>query len=278
MAAHPQAARAEAFRQLHHGPDVLVLANAWDVASARLLEEAGFPAVATTSSGIAFSHGLPDGERIRREEMLAVVERIARALRVPVTADLEAGYGPAPEDVAATVRGAIEAGAVGCNLEDSMGDPAQPLIETGAAAERCRAARAAAEAAGVPIVLNARTDGFLRGGALGVDPFEQTVQRARAYLAAGADSIFIPGVRDADTIGRLVEHIDAPVNILAGPGAPSIAELQALGVARVSVGGSLMRATLTAVTHAAQELRTAGTYGYAEGALTHAALNAFFER
>ena len=268
----------EAFRKLHYGPDILILPNAWDAASARLLAAAGFPAIATTSAGIAFARGYPDGERIGREEMLRDVARIVENVDVPVTADLEAGYGPDAEDVAETMRQAIKAGAAGLNLEDSSHDPDKPLFEAARAAERVAAARAAAAAAGVPVVINARTDGYILGFERNEELFADTVSRANAYLAAGADCIFVPAVSDAETIGRLAADIDGPINILAGPGSPPLSELQALGVARVSIGSSLARAAYTVARRAAEELLGPGTFTFAEGAISHPDMNRLMER
>ena len=259
----------EAFRKLHYGPDILILPNAWDAASARIIAAAGFPAIATTSAGIAFARGYPDGERIGRAEMLRDVACIVGCVDVPVTADLEAGYGPDAEDVAETMRQAIKAGAAGLNLEDSSHDPDQPLFEMGRATERVAAARAAA-AAGVPVVINARTDGYILGFERNDELFADTVERANAYRAAGADCIFVPAVIDAGTIGRLAAEIDGPINILAGPGSPPLPELRALGVARVSIGSGLARA--------ADELLGPGTFTFAEGAISHPDMNRLMER
>jgi 2-methylisocitrate lyase-like PEP mutase family enzyme len=269
--------KAETLRQLHHGPDILVLPNAWDIASARIVEEAGYPAIATTSAGVAFALGYPDGEKISRDEMLDAVSRIARRMRVPVTADLEAGYGPEPADTGETIRRAIDGGVVGANIEDGTHRREQPLCSMNLAVARIHAARRAAEAAGIPFVINARTDSYLAARIFNQPQdakcFEETVHRGRAYLEAGADCIFIPGLADRDTIGRLVAAIDGPINILAGPGSPSVPELKALGVARVSVGGAIMRATLGVVQRAAEELRSGGTFGFADGAVTQAEMN-----
>ncbi|HTY69715.1 MAG TPA: isocitrate lyase/phosphoenolpyruvate mutase family protein [Alphaproteobacteria bacterium] len=269
--------KAETLRQLHHGPDILVLPNAWDIASARIVEEAGYPAIATTSAGVAFALGYPDGEKISRDEMLDAVSRIARRMRVPVTADLEAGYGPEPGDTEETIRRAIEGGVVGANIEDGTHRREQPLCSMNLAVARIHAARRAAEAAGIPFVINARTDSYLAARIFNqpqdAKSFEETVHRGRAYLEAGADCIFIPGLADPDTIGRLVAAINGPINILAGPGSPSVPELKALGVARVSVGGAIMRATLGLVQRAAAELRSGGTFGFADGAVTQAEMN-----
>jgi len=268
-----QTNKAIQFRQLHRGPGVLILPNAWDVASARIFEDAGFPSIATTSAGIAFSLGYPDGQRIPREEMLARIGRIARAVHVPVTADIEAGYGSSAEAAAATTLELIQAGAVGMNLEDASGNPDEPLIDLQLAAEKIKAAREAAARLHVQVVVNARTDVYLlpRG-----DPYanySEALRRLVAYREAGADCVFAPGLKDADTIGRLVKAVNCPLNILAGPGTPSIPELEKLGVARVSLGSGPMRATLGVLRRAAEELRTSGTYGAMEGAVPYAEVN-----
>lgn len=253
--------------KLHHGSEVLVLPNAWDVLSAVLFAEAGFPAIATTSASIAHVQGHADGESLAREEMLAVVARIAAAVPVPVTADLEAGYGQAPEIVGETVGLAIEAGAVGANIEDFTQDPDAPLFDLELAADRIRAARAAADAAGLDFVVNARTDSYLgAGGTLG-DPFGETVRRLNAYWEAGARSLYVPALTDPEIIARLLKEIDGPLNILAGPKTPSVPDLKALGVRRLSVGSGLARGLYGKAKRWAEELRDAGTYGYAASML-----------
>ena len=249
--------KAVRLRTLHHGPPILVLPNAWDAASARVIEQAGFSAIATTSAGVAFSLGYPDGQRIGRDEMLAAIRRIAAAVRVPVTADIEAGYGEAPESVAETIRGVLDAGAVGVNLEDSWErDGGRVLADLALQEERIRAAREAAQAAGVSLVINARTDVFLYG--LGDEA--EAIRRLNAYLRAGADCAFPILVSDPPLIARLVEAIQGPVNIFAGPGAPSIPDLERLGVARVSFGSALSRAALGLTRRIADELKSTGTY------------------
>jgi 2-methylisocitrate lyase-like PEP mutase family enzyme len=268
-----QASKAIQFRQLHRGPGVLILPNAWDVASARIFEDAGFPAIATTSAGIAFSLGYPDGQRIPREEMLARIGRIARAVRVPVTADIEAGYGSSAEAAAATTLELIPAGAVGMNLEDASGSPDEPLIDLQLAVEKIKAARAAALQLHVEIVVNARTDVYLLSGPDPDADYSEALRRLVAYREAGADCVFVPGLKDADTIGRLVKAVNCPLNILAGPGTPSIPELEKLGVARVSLGSGPMRATLGLLRTVAEELRTSGTYRAMEGAVPYAEVN-----
>ena len=250
-----------------------MLANIWDVASARIVEEAGFPALATTSAGIAFSLGYPDGQKISREEMLARVARIARSVRVPVTADIEAAYGDRPEDAAETARLVIEAGAVGMNLEDWTGNPEHPLVSLNLQLEKIRAIREAALQSSVLLVLNARTDVYLAEVGAPELRYSETLRRLLAYRDAGADCVFVPGLRDADTIRRLVQELKCPVNILAGPGAPSIPELKQMGVARVSLGSSPMRATLGLLQRIAEEIKTAGTYNNLEDAPAHAEVN-----
>ncbi len=249
-----QKAKADAFRVMHRGAQILLLPNAWDVASARVFEESGFGAIATTSAGIAFTLGYPDGQRISREEMLGVVRRIAAGVRVPVTADVEAGYGDGPEDAARTARDVAKAGAVGMNLEDATGDPQRPLLELTRQVERVMLQLEAPEK---------RYDAALR--------------RLAAYRDAGADCVFVPGLRDAETIGRLVKDLRCPVNILGGPGSPSVPELEKMSVARVSVGSGAMRATLGLVRRIAGELKGSGTYEALEGAISYADVNGMME-
>lgn len=268
-----QKRKAIAFRQMHRGPKALLLPNVWDVASARIIEEAKFGAIATTSAGIAFSLGYPDGQKISREEMLARVSRIARAVELPLTADVEAGYGNTAEDAAQTARKVIEAGGVGINLEDGTGNPQSPLVELGLQVEKIRAVREAALQAGVLLVVNARTDVYLDQVGPAEQRYSETIHRVRAYRDAGADCVFVPGLRDPQIISQLVQDVQCPVNILAGPGSPSVQELEELGVARVSFGSAPMRATLGLLRRMAEELNRSGTYRALEGAPTHAELN-----
>jgi 2-methylisocitrate lyase-like PEP mutase family enzyme len=266
-------AKALQFRQLHRGPGVLILPTAWDVASARIFEDAGFPAIATTSAGIAFSLGYPDGQRIPREEMMARIGRIARAVHVPVTADIEAAYGPSPEDAARTTRELVQAGVVGMNLEDGSGNPDRPLIDLQLAVEKIRAARQAAVKLPAQIVINARTDVYLLPGGNPDADYSEAVRRLVAFRDAGADCVFAPGLKDADRIGRLVKAVECPLNILAVPGTPSIPDLEKLGVIRVSLGSGPMRATLGLLRRMAAELKALGTYGAMEGAVPYAEVN-----
>jgi 2-methylisocitrate lyase-like PEP mutase family enzyme len=268
-----QKSKAIAFRAMHTGPRILLLPNAWDVISARVFEEAGFGAAATTSAGIAFALGYADGQKISRAEMLQVVARIARAVRVPLTADLEAGYGDRPEDAAQTAREAIEAGAVGINLEDATNNLEHPLADLALQLQKIRAVQEAATQAGVPIVLNARTDVYLLRVGAPETRYDLALQRLSAFRDAGADCLFLPGVGDAATIGRMVADLKFPINILAGPGSPSVPELERLGVARVSLGSALIRAALGLVRRMAEELKATGTYGTLAGAPAHADLN-----
>jgi 2-methylisocitrate lyase-like PEP mutase family enzyme len=272
-----QKAQALAFRAMHHGPKVLLLPNVWDVASARIVEEAGFGALATTSAGIAFTLGYPDGQKISREEMLARVARIVGAVKIPVTADVEAVYGSRPEDAAETTRGVIEAGAVGMNFEDGTERPGQ-LVELSLQLEKIRAVRETALKLGVLLVLNARADVHLEQVGAPETRYAETVSRLLAYRDAGADCVFAPGLRDPETISRLVRDVQCPLNILAGPGFPSVPELERLGVARVSLGSAPMRATLGLLRRMAEELKSAGTYGTLEGAPAHADVNRMLRR
>jgi 2-methylisocitrate lyase-like PEP mutase family enzyme len=274
--------KAELLRSLHVPGRPLVLANVWDAGSAVVAARAGAPALATTSAGLAWSLGAADGDRLDRDTALAAVARIAAVVDVPLSADVESGFGTDAAGVAATVRGVLDAGAVGINLEDSTWDRqpgAAPLRPVAEAAERVAAARAAADERGVPLYLNARTDVYLQlsdePGAL----LEAALERAAAYVAAGASGVFVPGVTDLETVTALTKGIDAPVNILAGPGAPAVAELASAGVARVSLGSDVAVAAYALMARATQELLTSGTYeSVAGGDLDYGGLNAAFVR
>lgn len=257
--------RAAALLALHAGPG-FVLPNAWDAGSARILEQVGFPAIATTSAGIAWSCGIPDGGILDRDRMLEHVGRIVAAVSVPVTADLEAGYGDTPDDVGRTVARAVELGAVGGNLEDVR---AGRLIGIDEAVDRLAAARAAAPSG--TFVLNARTDTYFAGST--GDVFAETVKRAVRYVEAGADCVFVPGVVEGATIRRLAAAVPGPLNIVAGlaniTDAPT---LFSLGVTRVSLGGSLARAALSMLERAGRELLDSGTLSFLDGAIAYADL------
>jgi 2-methylisocitrate lyase-like PEP mutase family enzyme len=243
-----QREKADTLRNLHHGPELLVLVNVWDAVSARTVAATpGCHALATASWSIAAAHGERDGENLSREEMIAAVGRVARAVDVPVTADLERGYG----DVATTMTAAIEAGAVGCNLEDAM-------CPTAEHAERVAAAREAGERAGVPLVINARTDVFLAGAGAPEERVDLALERGRAYAEAGGDCIFVPGASDPADLRRLVAEMGAPVSVLAQVGDPPLAELQEIGIARVSVGPGSLAVAMAALRRAASDLLGGG--------------------
>ncbi|OKI00708.1 3-methyl-2-oxobutanoate hydroxymethyltransferase [Streptomyces sp. CB02923] len=275
--------KARAFRALHDDARrhraPLVLPNAWDTASARIVEAAGAPAIATTSAGVAWSLGVPDGDRLGRGRALDLIARIAAAVTVPVTADIESGYGDGPEDVAETVRGVVAAGAVGVNIEDATHGGPAPLRPAREQAARLTAARRAADAAGVPLFLNARIDTYL--SAVGEDEearLKETLERASVYVAAGADGIFVPGVAHPAAVRALAAGITAPLNVMAGPGAPPVAELGALGAARVSVGAGIAQAAHALVRAAARELLATGTYDTLAGGLDYGELNTLLGR
>lgn len=268
-------AKARLLRSLHDGP-ALVLPNAWDTASAVLIEAAGAAAVATTSAGVSWSLGRQDGERLTRDEMTAVIARIAAAVDVPVTADVEGGYGHEPGDVAATVEAVTGAGAAGINLEDSKAGEGT-LFDAAAQAARIRAAREAAVAAGVPdLVINARTDVYLFGIGEPEGRYDDVLERARAYAEAGADCLFVPGLLDLDVLKALVADAPVPVNAMAVPQGPTVAELTAAGVRRISLGTAVAQVAYTAARRAAEEVLASGTYGAYEGALGVGELNSLF--
>ncbi|MEU4238168.1 isocitrate lyase/phosphoenolpyruvate mutase family protein [Actinoplanes sp. NPDC026619] len=250
--------QAALLRSLHVPGNPLVLANAWDAASARIAEEAGSPVVATTSAGVAWSLGARDGDALDRASAVEAVRRVVAAVQVPVTADIESGFGADPAGVAETIRGVVAAGAAGINLEDSV----RPIGEYVA---RLTAAREA----GPALFINARIDTYLSGGG----DLDETVERAEAYIAAGADGIFVPGAIDPATVEKLVARIAAPVNILVWPGAPSVAELAKLGVARVSLGSGVAEAAYAVMRRAVREALTEGTYTSIENAIAYGDLN-----
>ncbi|UNK71489.1 isocitrate lyase/phosphoenolpyruvate mutase family protein [Microbacterium sp. H1-D42] len=257
---------ADTLLALHRG-EGFVIPNAWDAGSARILAQAGFPAIATTSAGIAWSHGLPDGGRLSAERMLEHIGEIVAAVDVPVSADLEDGFGDSPDAVARTVGLAMQLGAVGANIEDVAGGR---LIDVELAVDKLVAVREAAPRGA--FVINARTDPYFASRSAVDDPFAETVSRALRYVDAGADCVFIPGVDDADSIRRLASEIPVPINIVAGltPTRIDAPMLFSLGVARVSIGGALARAALAFVDRAGRELRETGTLGFLDEAMAYA--------
>src|SRR3984957_20680469 len=272
---HTQHARAAALRSLHKD-GIFVLPNAWDAGSAAVIAAAGAQAIATTSAGVSWSLGRPDGQNLTREEAVGAGARIAAAVGLPVTADIEGGYGSGPEAVAATVAAIIAAGAVGVNLEDS-GAPNDDLFSVAAQAGRIRAARAAAAQAGLPeLVINARTDVFLFEMGEPEGRLDDVLARASAYAEAGADSLFVPGLLDLGTLAELTRKVSLPVNVMAGPGAPDVAALRAAGVRRVSLGQAVTQAAYTLARKAAAEALSSGTYDALAGADSFGDINGAF--
>lgn len=270
MNAAEQAQQAELFRSKHHGPRLLLLPNAWDAMSARVFVAAGFDAIATTSGGVAWSLGYADGEQAPWHEVVAATARIVRVAGVPVTADIEAGYGETPDAVMHSVSEIIKAGAAGVNLEDGALRGPAPIRSLADAADRVRAAREAAKAAGVPIVINARTDLYLRNIGEEASRFDETIERGRAYLAAGADCVYPITLRDPATIGRLVKALAAPINVNVRAGSPSVAELEALGVARASTASQVALMVVSVTRQIADDLRATGRFDKLAPAVTQA--------
>jgi 2-methylisocitrate lyase-like PEP mutase family enzyme len=256
-----QKEKAEEFRKMHHSGDILVLANAWDVPSARIFEQAGFPAIGTSSAAIAISLGYPDGQKITREEMLQVVARIAMSVSVPVTADMEAGYGESATAVADTAKRVIAAGAIGLNIEDSTKRSDHPLFDVEAQVRKIAEIQKVGDRLDVPLVINARTDALMLGQGDKTSRLKEAIDRGKAYNNSGADCFFPVGAIDSRTISEITGQVPCPINILATIGVPSVAELKRLGVRRVSVGSGPARATLGLLKKIAQELRENGTYG-----------------
>src|SRR6185437_11357526 len=250
---------ADAFRQAHRGR-LLLLPNAWDAMSARQFEAAGFPAIATTSGGVAWALGYADGEKTPWSELVAATARVVRVVRVPVTADIEAGYGDTPAGVAKSITEILGAGAVGFNIEDSTAKPDMPVRPIEDAVARIRSAREAAQAFGVPAVINARVDLYIKNVGDPATRFDETVKRAKAYLAAGADCIYPFGLADKDTIAKLVKALGAPVNIVARKGTPPAAELESIGVARVSIASGATMAVMDTIKHIGTELHAKRTF------------------
>jgi 2-methylisocitrate lyase-like PEP mutase family enzyme len=263
--------RVEMFCKLHQG-GILVLPNAWDAASARVFEEAGAKAIATTSAGVAAVHGYADGNHLPRELAVAAVERIARAVRVPVTADIEAGYGRNADEVCDTVRGVIGAGAAGINIEDGTEAP-------GVLVAKIEAIRRLAERERSGLFVNARIDLYLNGASATPESLEEALRRAALYTEAGADGLFIPALGDLADLRAFCDAVSLPVNVLALPGLPPPAELARIGVRRLSVGSGAMRASLSFARRLAVDLLERGEYGgLFEGVISHRETNALFER
>ena len=251
---------AEAFLASHRGPRLLLLPNAWDIMSARLFEAAGFDAIATTSGGVAWALGFPDGEKAPWRDVVEATAGIVRTVRIPVTADIEGGYGETPDQVARHIGEIVETGVVGVNLEDGTPRADQPVRPIDDAAARIRAARDAARAAGVPLVINARIDLYLKNIGDAQTRFDETVRRAKAYLAAGANCIYPFALADMDTIARLVQAIGAPINIVARDNSPPVAEFERIGVARITVAAGPSLVVMSLIRKIGTELRDSGRF------------------
>jgi len=275
-----QKQKADDFLALHHAPTIFILPNAWDVASGKVFEIEGFKAIGTTSAGISATLGYADGQHMSLAENMEVVRRIVNNTSLPVSADIEAGYATSIDGVVKAARAALNAGAIGLNLEDGTGDSTTPLFDKVLQQDKIKAIREMADAEGIPLVINARTDVYLVDDA-STRCLRHAIDRGNAYKEAGADCIFVPDVGGLDKkdIAILVNEIDAPVNIVAGATIPPIPELQELGVSRVSVGPRPMRAVLGLLRRIAKELMTTGTYQLmSETSITYSEVNHWFAR
>lgn len=273
-----QAEKAEAFRSLHDRRRVLVLPNAWDVPSARIFEDEGFPAVATSSAGLMVSLGYPDGEEIPHNEFLSAVGRIARALSIPLSADVVSGFGESPENVVRSVRAVVREGAIGINIEDFV-HSTKKLLPLEKQNSRLRALVRLRKSSEVPFVINARTDAlrYAQGGEEA--KFEEAVRRAKAFRDLGADCVYPMGLVEADAISRFVKELDFPVNVMVRKGLPPVPDLQKMRVARVSFGPSASYAALGLLHRASKEIREKGTYEtLVEGAISFDELNSLAVR
>jgi len=275
-----QAQKAEALLKLHHAATPLVLINAWDAASAAMIEHCGLPAVATSSAACANALGYADGQHIPWNDMLALIGRMSRAVNVPLTADIESGFAADAKQLETSIAQVIDAGAVGVNLEDALPGHEHfgalfPLPEQ---IERIQATRRAADQLTIHLVINARVDAYWQSGVTPEEALRNTLERAAVYLKAGGDCIFVPGLRNPDHIRALVDHLQgAPINILAGPGVPSLPELAKLGVKRVSYGSGPHRAAMGLLSRIADEARTSGTFNALnDGAVPYAEMNGLF--
>lgn len=275
MTTHPHLeSMALRFHQLHAVPHApLVLVNAWDAASARMVEAAGATAVATSSSAVSWSLGYQDGNHLPRHLAMEALARIAKATRLPVTADIETGYGRTNEELQATVRAVLDAGAVGINIEDSA---EQPLSDIAEHSKRIALIRRTADDAGVRLFINARTDTYW-SGKFPDNAYEETLRRAEAYQKAGADGIFVPGLADLHVLHELSRRISLPLNALAGVGSPSPGELHDAGVRRISIGGGTARAAYAAVSRVATEILGDGNWSGLAGSRSYADMDALFE-
>lgn len=270
-----QVEKAEEFRSLHQAKHILVLPNAWDVPSARVFEDAGFPAIATSSAALSVSLGYPDGEKIGKDELFTVVRKIAGILTIPLSADVESGFGASIEQLSDTIRRVIESGAVGVNIEDISDFEKKALVPIEKQVQRLKAARRTSDSLGIPLVINARTDAYRFAAGDEKSKLEETIRREKAYEAAGADCLYPMGLTDKETIATFVKAVNKPVNIMARKGAPTISELEKIGVHRLSLGPGPMYASIGLLRRIAQELKQNGTYdSLLTGAITFDELNA----
>ena len=268
-----QAEKAERFRSLHHADHPLILPNAWDVPSARVFEESGFPAVATSSAGVMVSLGYPDGEEMPRRDLVSVVGRIAERVSIPLSADVVSGYGQDARAVASTVRAVVRAGAVGINLED-VDHTRRKLYPVRAQVEKLKAIRGLERTTRVPLVINARTDALNLASGDPSAKLREAIDRLLAYRDAGADCLYPMGLVDPDSIASVVRAVDFPVNVMVRRGLPPVAELERLGVRRISFGPTASYAALGLLKRASEEIRTRGTYQtLTEGAINFDELN-----
>jgi len=275
VTAQDAARAAGAFRALHDHPP-LVLPNAWDAASALVIESVGALAIATTSAAVSWACGAPDGERLGRDRMWQALAEIVASVRIPVTADMESGYGTTLDELGVAVTSLLRLGIAGINIEDSLVTD-RTLRDPSAQAARIRVVRAAADSVSVPLWINARTDTYLTAAGTPQEQLHATMARAGLYAAAGADSLFVPGVVDIETIRELVTG-PLPLNVMVGPGAPDVGALAAVGVARVSVGPAIAQAAYGAVARASRELLGDGTYAALNEGLDYVQLNELVER
>lgn len=276
-----QAEKASLLLKLHHRTEPLILINAWDAASACIVEQAGFPAIATSSAAMANALGFADGQKLPWPDMVQAIRRVAEAVELPVTADIEAGFASSAQHLESSIEQVLAAGAVGINLEDALpasGEHGQ-LYDLQQQIERINTARQISARFRIHLVLNARTDAYWQAGIPPDEALQRTMERGQAYLKAGADCIFVPGLRNVAHIKTLLEQWKAPMNILAGPGAPSIRELAELGVKRVSFGSGPHRAAMGLLRRIAEEAKTSGTYtAMTQGAVSYDEMNGLFGR
>ncbi|WP_368296960.1 isocitrate lyase/phosphoenolpyruvate mutase family protein [Cytobacillus firmus] len=260
MSSKEQSLKANTFHRLHQQSSTFVLPNAWDVISAKMFEECGFKAIGTTSAGIAASLGYLDGQSIPLNKMVETIENIAKSVNVPVSADIEAGYGVTVEEILETVKAVAAAGAIGINLEDGTGDPNRPIFDISSQVEKIAAIKELSESSNMRLFINARTDLFWLNAGDSSTRLREAVMRAKAFQDAGADCIFIPGLTDRKDIKKIREEVPCPINLLIDPEMPSISELSEIGIERLSCGSVPFRATLTYLRTISEEIVNRQTF------------------